>query len=252
MGGHSKILSSLTEGLLTITLADEVGRNVLGAALMAEFATAMEDAAANPAVRIVVVTNSGKTFCAGGDLKASPAALESDRFSKLLRRIQTFPKPVIGRIAGHAVGGGVGLAAACDISLAVEDATFGFSEVRLGVVPAIISVVCLAKMRRGDAMEVYLRGNRFSASRAAELGLITRALPAAKLDQELAAVVSDLRLGGPEALGLAKQLVNEVPAMTFDKAYSWTAALSASVFSGREARAGTDAFRERRSPPWAE
>ncbi|MFB0978607.1 MAG: enoyl-CoA hydratase-related protein, partial [Myxococcota bacterium] len=105
------------------------------------------------------------------------------------------------KIKGHCVGGGHGLAAALDISIAVEDVKFGFTEVRLGVAPAIISVVCLPKMRPGDAMEAFLRGNRFSGKRAAELGLINRAVPADQIDDEVEAILADLRKGGPNALG---------------------------------------------------
>ena len=109
------------------------------------------------------------------------------------------------------VGGGNGLAAALDISIAADDVKFGFTEVRLGVAPAIISVVCLPKMRPGEAMEAFLRGHRFSAARAAELGLINRAVPKSELDAAVEEVLADLRKGGPRALGFAKRLVHEVP-----------------------------------------
>ena len=128
---------------------------------------------------------------------------------------------------------------------------FGFTEVRLGVAPAIISVVCLPKMRHGDAMEAFLRGNRFPASRAAELGLINRAVPAEELDAAVEEVLADLRLGGPTALGFAKSLVYEVPAMEQKEAFAWTADLSARLFKGEEAAAGMKAFLKREKPPWA-
>jgi methylglutaconyl-CoA hydratase len=158
---------------------------------------------------------------------------------------------VIGRIAGHAVGGGVGLACALDISIAADDVKFGFTEVRLGVAPAIISVVCLPKMRSGEAMEAFLRGNRFPAARAAELGLISRAVPKEELDAAVAEVIADLRLGGPNALGFAKRLVYEVPAMEEKEAFAWTADLSGRLFRGDEAAAGMKAFLKRERPPWA-
>jgi len=247
----SKVLVVTNDGVCTITLADTVNRNVLGVELLADLQATLDAAAADAAVRAVVVTNLGSVFCAGADLKATPDAAAAERFAALLKQIQTSPKPIIGRICGDAFGGGVGLAAAFDISLASDAATFGFSEVRLGVVPAVISVVCLHKMRRSDAMESYLRGNRFPASHAAHIGLITRAVPVALLDQALAETLADIRLGGPGALAVAKRLINEVPGMPVDAAYAWAAALSVSVFAGEEARAGTDAFRARRRPPWA-
>jgi Enoyl-CoA hydratase/carnithine racemase len=118
---------------------------------------------------------------------------------------------VVARIAGHCVAGGIGLAAACDLSIADGAARFGFTEVRIGVAPAIISVVCLPKLRRADALELFLSGERITAARAAEVGLITRAVPAADLDAEVAAVVARLLAGGPSALAAAKRLVYTIP-----------------------------------------
>ncbi len=161
------------------------------------------------------------------------------------------PTPVVGRIDGHAVAGGVGLAAACDISIARDDVLLGFTEVRVGVIPAIISVVCLPKMRRGDAMEAFLRGTRFPATRAAELGLLTRAVPAEELDAAVAEVVADLKLGGPEALGEAKRLVHEVPGLSTEEAFAVTAARSAERFAGPEAAEGMAAYLGKRRPSWA-
>lgn len=246
------ILVSLSGGVLRLTLNNERARNVLSVGLMRAFLAALDRAATNTAVRIVLVDHVGPTFCAGADLKAAPDASAAGLFAELLRRIQTSPKPTVARIAGQAIGGGVGLAAAFDISLASEDSKLGFTEVRLGVVPAVIAAVCLPKMRRGEALEAFLRGNRFDGRRAAELGLITRAVPADILDTEIDAVIADIRLGGPEALAIAKSIVADVPFMSTDEALEAMATLSAKVFASPEARAGTDAFRERRLPPWAE
>jgi methylglutaconyl-CoA hydratase len=157
----------------------------------------------------------------------------------------------VGKIRGHVVGGGNGLAAALDIAIAQDDVKFGFTEVRLGVAPAIISVVCLPKMRHGEAMEVFLRGNRFPAARAAELGLISRAVPADALDAAVEEVLADLRLGGPNALAFAKRLVYEVPAMEQKEAFAWTSDHSRKLFKGEEAAAGMKAFLKREKPPWA-
>ena len=167
-------------GVATITLADVENRNALGAELVGTVRDAIAAANATAAVRAVVITNEGNTFCAGANLKERSGAATtsgtsskaSGSFEDLLGDIQTSPTPVIARIAGHVVGGGNGLAAACDVSIAADDVKFGFTEVRLGVAPAIISVVCLPKMRQGEAMEAFLRGNRFPATRAAELGLL--------------------------------------------------------------------------------
>ena len=248
------------DGVMTVTLADVANRNALGAALVGGLLDAIAAANDDSAIRAIVITNEGSTFCAGANLKersaanrkqSSGSAQGSAGFDTLLSEIQTSPTPVIGKINGHVVGGGNGLAAALDISIAAEDVKFGFTEVRLGVAPAIISVVCLPKMRHGEAMEVFLRGNRFPATRAAELGLISRAVPADQLDAAVNEVLADLRLGGPKALGFAKSLVYEVPGMEQKEAFAWTADLSQRLFKSEEAAAGMKAFLKREKPPWA-
>ncbi len=243
-------------GVMTATLVDDENRNALGAALIRGLRDALVAANTDPAVHALVVTNEGSTFCAGANLKersSGPArAGDSGGFEALLHEIQTSPTPLIGRIAGHVVGGGNGLASALDISIAADDVKFGFSEVRLGVAPAIISVVCLPKMRPGEAMEAFLRGHRFPATRAAELGLINRAVPRAELDAAVGEVLADLRKGGPQALGFAKRLVYEVPRMAQKEAFAWTAGLSGELFKSEEAAEGMKAFLTKRAPRWAE
>jgi methylglutaconyl-CoA hydratase len=251
---------AVKRGVLTATLADLENRNALGGALVAGLRDAIRKANEDPAIRAVVVTNEGSTFCAGANLKERSAGDSASGqtspsgggFVELLQDIQTSPTPIIGRIDGHVVGGGNGLASALDISIAREDVKFGFTEVRLGVIPAIISVVCLPKMRQGEAMEAFLRGNRFPATRAAELGLINRAVPGDQLDAAVEEVLSDLRKGGPNALGLAKNLVYEVPKKSQADAVAWTTELSSRLFAGEEAREGMKAFLEKRPASWAE
>ena len=174
----SQVKVEVAGGVMTATLVDLENRNALGAGLVQGLRDALASANADPSLRALVVTNEGSTFCAGANLKERSSARAkgsgSGGFEDLLHEIQASP--------GHVVGGGNGLAAALDISIASEDVKFGFTEVRLGVTPAIISVVCLPKMRPGEAMEAFLRGHRFPAARAAELGLINRAVPAAELD----------------------------------------------------------------------
>jgi enoyl-CoA hydratase/carnithine racemase len=145
----------------------------------------------------------------------------------------------------------MGLAAAMDISIATEDANFGFTEVRIGVAPAMISVVCLPKMRPAEAREVFLRGNRFPAAEAARMGLINAAVPVGELDAAVDAVIADLKAGGPEALAAVKQLASRVPGMSVDEAFEWTAELSANLFRGDEAAEGMRAYLDKRPPSWA-
>lgn len=250
-----EVRSELEGGVLTITLADVENRNALGAPVVNGIHDGIERANGDDAIRAVVLTNDGNTFCAGANLKQQSGAEKGERpkvgLDGLFKMIQQSSTPVLGKIRGHVVGGGNGLAACLDIAIAKDDVKFGFTEVRLGVAPAIISVVCLPKMRRGEAMEAFLRGNRFSAAKAAEYGLISRAVPEAELDAAIGEVLADLRLGGPIALGEAKRLVYEVPDMAQDDAFAHTSALSARLFKGDEAAGGMRAFLKREKPPWA-
>lgn len=242
-------------GVVTVTLADEANRNALSRRLLAELTVALDEVDADPAVRVVVLTNSGRVFCAGADLRESSSRRTGDNpatanASELFGRFRRSAKPYVGRIAGHCVAGGMGLAAAMDISIARDDAKFGFTEVRVGVAPAMISVLCLPKMRRSEATEAFLRGNRFSASDAARMGLINGTAPAGSLDDEVESVVADLLKGGPSALAAAKQLLDRVPEMSFEDARKWAEPLSAELFAGVEAAEGMDAFLNKRTPGW--
>lgn len=246
--------TDLQGGVLTITLADEAKRNALGSQLVGELMDACDAADADPAVRVVVLTNRGTTFCAGADLSerssggGAPAAVRSPL--DLFGRYRRSPKPYVGRIAGHCVAGGMGLAAAMDISIAVDDVKMGFTEVRIGVAPAVISVACLPKLRPVDAAAAFLRGNRFPASEAARMGLITAAVPAERLDDEVGAVVADLLAGSPAAIAAAKQLLDRVPGMPVEEAFAWTGELSARLFTSEEAREGMTAYLEKRPASW--
>jgi len=249
--------TDLANGVLTVTLADEDNRNALSSRLTTELTEALDDADADPEVRVVVLTNRGRVFCAGADLseRSSGGSGSSSRPvdpTRLFGRFRESPKPYVGRIAGHCVAGGMGLAAAMDISIAIEEAKFGFTEVRVGVAPAIISVVCLPKIRPADAREAFLRGNRFLAPEAARMGLINAAVPVEELDAAVDAVVADLKAGGPEAIAAAKQLMARVPGMPIDEAFRWTGELSASLFRGEEAAEGMRAYLDKRPPSWTQ
>jgi len=249
--------TDLANGVLTVTLADEDNRNALSSRLTTELTEALDDADADPEVRVVVLTNRGRVFCAGADLseRSSDGSGSSSRPvdpTRLFGRFRESPKPYVGRIAGHCVAGGMGLAAAMDISIAIEEAKFGFTEVRIGVAPAIISVVCLPKIRPADAREAFLRGNRFLAPEAARMGLINAAVPVEELDAAVDAAVADLKAGGPEAIAAAKQLMARVPGMPIDEAFRWAGELSASLFRGEEAAEGMRAYLDKRPPSWTQ
>jgi methylglutaconyl-CoA hydratase len=244
----------LDGGVLTVTLADEENRNALGSALVGELVTALDAADADPAVRVVVLTNSGRVFCAGADLSERSSGdkprVKVDA-ADLFSRFRRSPKVYVGRIAGHCVAGGMGLAAAMDLSVAIDDAKFGFTEVRRGLAPAMISVLCLPRMRPADAAEAMLLGNRMTGADAARMGLVNRAVPADELDDVVDGFVADLLAGGPDALAATKQLLVRVPGMPIEEAFAWTAELSAELFRSDEAQEGMRAFLEKRSPDWA-
>ena len=241
----------LTHGIATLTLNRSDSKNSLSVELMDALGDNFTKAINDPGVRVIMLTNNGNTFCAGANLK-DPNANEVPRYSlvEIFNLMQSSPKPIVGRIAGHCMGGGVGLAAACDISIVADDVLIGFTEVRIGVAPAIISVVCLPKMRYSDAMELFLSGERIPSTRAAEVGLLNHAVPAAELDLKINDLLGKLSRGGPIALDKCKQLVVKVPHMQRDEAFEWTTALINGLFRSEEAAVGVKAFREREDAPW--
>jgi methylglutaconyl-CoA hydratase len=250
------VTTELAGGVMTITLVDVRGRNTLSRQLLKELAAAIDTVDRDPEIRVAVLTNDGDVFCAGANLAerssgdSGPDDQSSPSMSTPLLRIQNSPKPFVGRIAGHCVAGGVGLAAVMDISIAIDTALFGFTEVRVGVVPATISVVCLPKMRQADALSAFLRGNRFSAGEAARIGLINKAVSAEVLDDEIRAVVNDLLAGEPHAIAVAKQLAKQVSATSNEEAFAKMTSLSDELFSSEEAHEGMTAHLEKRPAPW--
>lgn len=242
---------ALSDGVATVTLNRPERRNSLTASLLNSLGDHLAKAATDEDCRVVVIANAGPAFCAGADLKGGDDEQPRWSLAGVLSAILEHDKPVVARITGHCMGGGVGLAAACDISIATRSSLFGFTEVRIGVAPAIISVVCLEKMRTADALELFLSGRRIDAARAVDVGLVTRAVEPEQIDEELGSVLADLRLGSPSALSAAKALVRQVPRMSREEAFSYTAKLSAELFASSDAAEGMAAFRQSRPPRWA-
>lgn len=247
---NDAVLYGVTSGVATLTMNRPDNRNAMSADLLNGLGDGLDRALADDGVRVIVITNNGNTFCAGADLKNAGGGGPRFDLVRILSTILDSPKPVVGRIAGHCMGGGVGLAAACDISVASDETKFGFTEVRIGAAPAIISVVCLRKLRRADASELFLSGERVPAERAVAVGLVNRAVAAGELDAAVAEVIDKLLLGGPGALAASKQLIAKVPDMPRADAFEWTAQFSASLFKSDEAAAGMAAFRDKTVAPW--
>jgi methylglutaconyl-CoA hydratase len=245
-------------GVATIRLNRPEARNALNGTAMAGLREALTATAEDDAVRVVVLTGTGTVFSAGADLKAAAAGDEGsfaatgpEAMAAMLAQIVDHPKPTIARVQGDVFGGGNGLVAACDLAVAADTARFAFSEVRLGLTPAVISVVCLPKLSRADAMELFLFGERVSAARLVAAGMLNAAVPAAELDAAVDGWVGKLRAGGPLALAGSKELINRVPAMGRDEAFAWTAARSGEYFRSPEAAEGIVAFLQKRPPNWA-
>lgn len=248
--------TNAVDGVLTITLNDEPRRNALSRQLLIEVLDAIDRAEADPNIRVVVLTNRGSVFCAGANLaerssdEPTPTAQRTVELSELFTRIRHSPLPFVGRINGHCVAGGVGLAAVVDISVALDTAKFGFTEVRVGVAPAMISVVCLPKMRLADANAAFLRGNRFPAAQAVDMGLINYVATSDTIDATVTSIVDDLLAGEPQAIASSKQLTVAVPALGMDEAFAWTTKLSARLFASDQAHEGMTAFLEKRPAAW--
>jgi methylglutaconyl-CoA hydratase len=244
--------------IATITLDAESNRNALSSALMSQLEDRLAAALNDDRARLIVLTNSGLVFCSGADLKElrDPATATGSagpsRLVSILKRILSSPKPVVARVAGPARAGGLGLVAACDIAVSVDSATFAFSEVRVGVIPAIISVVVLPKLGQARGMELFLTGETFNAPEAVRLGLINAAVPADQLDDRVGRFAQSILKGAPGALAGSKRLVREVPGMELDEAFAFTGRLSAEYFGSEEAREGMTAFTQKRAPHWAE
>ncbi|MEU0371474.1 enoyl-CoA hydratase family protein [Streptomyces sp. NPDC006283] len=239
------IATAHERGITTLTLDSPANRNALSARLVGELAEALGGCAEDDSVRAVVLTHTGSTFSAGADLKTPPSPYT---FVELLRQIVTLPKPVVARVAGHVRAGGLGLVGACDMAVASAVSDFAFTEVRIGVAPAVISLPLLPRMDPRAAERYYLTGERFEAADAVRSGLLT--LAADDVDEALAPLLDGLRRASPQGLAAAKQLVAARVLETFDRDAEDLVRRSATLFASTEAREGMTAFLERRDPAW--
>lgn len=241
-------------GVATITLDSPGNRNALSAQLRRELHAHLQAALADDAVRVIVLTHTGTVFCAGMDLRETRGASADQQgineFPAILELIWNAPKPVVARLAGPARAGGVGLVAACDIAVAADTVTFAFTEVRLGLVPAVISVTVLPRLLPRAAHELFLTGSVFDAERAAQIGLINAAVPADRLDEAVGEYVDALRLGAPAALAGTKELLRSERPATMAEDFAQMQKLSAGYFASEDGQEGIRAFAERRAPAW--
>ena len=235
--------------------------NAFNALLIQELSEAFTWIEGHQAIRVAVLEGRGRSFCAGADLswmrsmaKYSDAENVRDarQLAGLFGRIDTCRVPVIGRIHGAAIGGGAGLVACCDIPIATERAKFAFSEVRLGIAPAVISPFVMAKIGRGAARELFVTGSRFKAERALHIGLVNHVVSdEAALDEALRETIDAILAGAPGAVSACKQLARTVGEMQPKEAFESTARLIAELRAAPEGQEGMAAFLERRRPNWS-
>ncbi|XVU26947.1 enoyl-CoA hydratase-related protein [Actinoplanes sp. CA-054009] len=242
-------------GVTTMTLDSPANRNALSTPLMRELLDALAEALTDASVRVVVLSHTGSVFCSGADLKETAEARETGRvpaelLADVLAALWEFPKPVVARVGGPARAGGLGLIAAADIAVCTDEATFAFSEVRLGVIPAVISATVLPRLAPRAAAELYLTGDLFDGRRAAEIGLVTAAVPAPDLDATIERYCAGLVRGGPLALAGAKQLLRRTPHDSVREELAELSQRSAGYFRSAEGREGVAAFREKREATW--
>jgi len=243
---------SVRGNVATVTLDSPANRNALSGQLRRELLDALRSTAEDDTVRVVVLTHTGPVFCAGMDLTESRAAGEAGvcEIAAILEAIYTHPRPVIARLGGSARAGGVGIVGATDIAVAAHDATFAFTEVRIGVVPAVISVTVLPRLLPRAAQELLLTGETFAAPRAAAIGLLTVAVSAAQLDAEVERYIELLTKGAPGALALTKEMLRRPPAGMMSEDFAAMLELSAARFASAEGQEGMRAFAEKRPPSW--
>ncbi len=252
-------LLQVVGGVATITLNRPANRNALSQEMVGSILASLRAAVADPAARVIVFTGTGTVFCAGADLKerltanTNADAAGPPLFVQIFEEIQASPKPVVAKLNGSALAGGLGLACSCDIVIAPDSAMFGFTEVRIGVAPAIISVVCLPRLRHADAAELFLTGERIDAAEALRVGLINRCVPTDQVEAMTNELVSRLLLGGPEAIAATKRLLRDVRSIpTQSEAFATMAKLSGQLFASAEASEGMAAFAQKRKPSWTE
>lgn len=256
----SRKLHLRTEGdVLHLVLARPEVRNALDEELIADVTSALRDEARESAVRFVVLEGEGKVFCAGADLQYMQRLAAADqatnledarRLGELFSAVSHCPKPVVARVHGAAIGGGVGLVAAADFVVAAEGTKFGFTEVRLGIVPGVISPFALRRLGPALCRRLFLTGEIFDAARALEFGLVDDCVAAEELDAAVASILDKLRVAGPRAQAAAKRLLDDIGNLPVEDAVARAPEHIARQRATSEAREGFAAFLEKRSPSW--
>ena len=249
------------DAVATVFLARPDARTAWKVGLIGELTRCMEELARDDGVRVVVLTGEGDFFCAGADVGYMRDTAEfsyeenmedARRLAGMFRVVEECTKPVVARVRGAAIGGGIGLVAACDVAVAEEGSVFAFSEVRLGISPATIAPFVLRKIGSSHTRALFLTGERFDAQRAQAIGLVHEVAPEGDLDAVVGEKVEGLLAGGPEALAATKALLRELRDAAPGEATEIMARRIAELRTGEEGQEGLGAFLEKREPPWRE
>jgi methylglutaconyl-CoA hydratase len=256
---YQTISLNFQDFLALVTLDRPHVRNAFNDLMLTELLDAFRAIRKMEDVRVVILTGAGDILCAGADLnwmrKVKDYTYEENLKDSLvlaecLYTIFSCPKPTIARVNGAAIGGGAGLVAVCDIAIASNEAVFGFSEVKIGVIPACISPYVVRKIGEGACRELFLTGERFSAEKALQVGLVNQLAPAGELDHAVRQKAEQILSSGPRALAACKDLLEKVPAMDLAQAKTFTAEIIASLRGTQEAQEGMAAYLEKRKTPW--
>lgn len=258
----AKVKLERTQDVARIWIDRPDVHNAFDDEVIAELLAAVQEANASARVRTIVVGGKGRSFSAGGDLNwmkraatwtAEQNDADAQRLALMLRSLADSPKATVARVHGAAMGGGLGLVAACDIAVATTRARFGLSEVKLGLIPAVISPHVIQKIGPGRARELFVTGKQFDAERAERIGLVSRVVADDEaLDLAVEEVIGEIRTSGPEAVAAAKELVRVVPTLPPGEVDAWTAKQIAARRATAEAKEGIGAFLDgKRTPAWA-
>jgi len=248
-------------GVAVLMLDRSEKHNALSAQMIAELTEAAERLGLDPAVRVVVLTGSGNSFCAGGDLAwmkeqmradAATRAAEARKLAEMLGALDRMPKPLIGRVQGQAFGGGIGMMSVCDVAVGIEGAKFGLTETRLGLIPATIGPYVVARMGAARARRVFMSARIFEAEEAVTLGLLARAVAPDDLDAAVEAEIEPYLACAPGAVARAKALVAKLEPRVDDAVVALTIDALVDAWESEEAPEGVAAFFERRKPRWQE
>lgn len=261
MSGYETIaVDTDNRGVARLTLTRAEKHNAMSATMISELTAAADRLGEDPAVRVVVLTGAGRSFSAGADLEWMRAQFsatreeriaEARRLAVMLKRLNELPKPLIGRVQGQAFGGGLGLISVCDVAVAVETAKFGFTEARLGLIPATISPYVLARMGEGAARRVFMSARIFDAAEARDLRLLAKVVAPADLDEAVEREVAPYLAASPVAVAASKALAHSLGPRIDDALIEATAGRLADTWETVDAREGVSAFFEKRTPAYA-